>query len=110
MTFVTKMRWRIKRDYQELKQDFGLGHCEDRGWRGFHHYATLSIAAYAFLMAQRHELSPMDATPQSYSDEAAEEKNQPTPGACRSRGSRPSRAPRAPSATFPTRSGHCACA
>ena len=53
MVFVTKMRWRIERDYQDLKQEFGLGHYEGRGWRGFHHHATLSVAAYAFLMAQR---------------------------------------------------------
>jgi len=53
MVFVTKTRWRIERDYQDLKQDFGLGHYEGRGWRGFHHHATLSIAAYGFLMAQR---------------------------------------------------------
>lgn len=46
-------RWRIERDYQDLKQDLGLGHYEGRGWRGFHHHATLSIAAYGFLMAQR---------------------------------------------------------
>ena len=51
--FVTKMRWRIERDYQDLKQDFGLSHYEGRNWRGFHHHATLSIAAYGFLMAQR---------------------------------------------------------
>ena len=53
MVFVTKMRWRIERDYQDLKQDFGLSHYEGRNWRGFHHHATLSIAAYGFLMAQR---------------------------------------------------------
>ena len=53
MVFVTKMRWRIERDYQDLKQEFGLGHYEGRGWRGFHHHATLSIAAYGFLMTQR---------------------------------------------------------
>ena len=47
------MRWRIERDYQDLKQDLGLGHYEGRGWRGFHHHATLSIAAYGFLTAQR---------------------------------------------------------
>jgi SRSO17 transposase len=46
-------RWRIERDYQELKQDFGLGHYEGRGWRGFHHHATLCIAAYGFLMTER---------------------------------------------------------
>lgn len=53
LVFVAKMRWRIERDYQDLKQDFGLGHFEGRGWRGFHHHATLSIAAYGFLMARR---------------------------------------------------------
>jgi SRSO17 transposase len=47
------MRWRIERDYQDLKQDLGLGHYEGRGWRGFHHHASLTIAAYGFLMAQR---------------------------------------------------------
>jgi SRSO17 transposase len=50
---VAYQRWRIERDYQDLKQDFGLGHYEGRGWRGFHHHATLSIAAYGFLMAER---------------------------------------------------------
>lgn len=53
LVFVTKMRWRIERDYQELKQEFGLSHYEGRGWQGFHHHATLCIAAYGFLVAQR---------------------------------------------------------
>ena len=42
---AAKLRWRIERDYQELKQEVGLGHFEGRGWRGFHHHATLCIAA-----------------------------------------------------------------
>ena len=50
---VIKLRWRIERDYQELKQELGLGHYEGRNWRGFHHHATLSIAAYGFLMRAR---------------------------------------------------------
>lgn len=50
---TTKMRWRIERDYQDLKQEFGLDHYEGRGWRGFHHHAALTIAAYGFLVAQR---------------------------------------------------------
>jgi len=50
---IAKLRWRIERDYQELKQEFGLGHFEGRSWRGFHHHATLCIAAYGFLLAER---------------------------------------------------------
>ncbi len=53
MVFEAKMRWRIERDYQDLKQEVGLGHYEGRGWRGFHHHASLSIAAYGFLTTQR---------------------------------------------------------
>jgi SRSO17 transposase len=50
---TAKMRWRIEHDYHELKQEFGLSHYEGRGWLGFHHHATLCIAAYGFLTAQR---------------------------------------------------------
>lgn len=50
---TVKMRWRIERDYQELKQELGLGHYEGRNWRGFHHHASLCIAAYGFLMLER---------------------------------------------------------
>lgn len=53
MVLEAKMRWRIERDYQDLKQDLGLGDYEGRGWRGVHHHAGLSIAAYGFLMARR---------------------------------------------------------
>ena len=53
MVLEAKMRWRIERDYQELKQDLGLDHYEGRGWRGFHHHVSLSTAAYGFLMAQQ---------------------------------------------------------
>jgi SRSO17 transposase len=53
-----KLRWRIERDYQELKQEVGLGHYEGRGWRGFHHHATLCIAAYGFLLSERAMIPP----------------------------------------------------
>ncbi|MGH9818363.1 MAG: IS701 family transposase, partial [Candidatus Acidiferrales bacterium] len=46
-------RWRIEQDYEELKQELGLGHFEGRNWRGFHHHASLCIAAYGFLMLER---------------------------------------------------------
>jgi SRSO17 transposase len=55
---LTKLRWRIERDYQELKQEFGLGHYEGRGWRGFHHHATLCIAAYGFLISETETIPP----------------------------------------------------
>jgi SRSO17 transposase len=57
---AAKGRWRIERDYQELKQELGLSHYEGRGWRGFHHHATLCIAAHGFLVAER-SLFPPDA-------------------------------------------------
>jgi len=55
---LAHLRWRIERDYQELKDEFGLEHFEGRGWRGFHHHGALCIAAYAFLAAERARLSP----------------------------------------------------
>ena len=53
-----KLRWRIERDYQDLKQEVGLGHFEGRRWRGFHHHATLCIAAYGFLISERETIPP----------------------------------------------------
>ena len=55
---TAKLRWRIERDYQDLKQEVGLGHFEGRGWRGFHHHATLCIAAYGFLVSERETIPP----------------------------------------------------
>jgi len=58
LVHLAKLRWRIERDYLELKQELGLGHYEGRGWRGFHHHASLCIAAYGFLIAERLASSP----------------------------------------------------
>jgi SRSO17 transposase len=55
---MAKHRWVIERDYEELKQEVGLGHYEGRGWRGFHHHAVLCIAAYGFLISERNRFSP----------------------------------------------------
>jgi len=55
---ISKHRWVIERDYEELKQELGLGHYEGRNWRGFHHHGTLCIAAYGFLVAARSRFSP----------------------------------------------------
>ncbi len=55
---LAKMRWRVERDYLELKQEIGLGHYEGRGWPGFHHHGTLCIAAYGFLISERELIPP----------------------------------------------------
>jgi SRSO17 transposase len=55
---LAKMRWRVERDYLELKQEIGLGHYEGRGWPGFHHHATLCIAVYGFLISERELIPP----------------------------------------------------
>jgi SRSO17 transposase len=60
---AAKLRWRIERDYQELKQELGLGHYEGRGWRGFHHHATMCIAAYGFLISEREMIPPSGPRP-----------------------------------------------
>ena len=58
MVDLAKLRWRIERDYQELKQELGLGHFEGRSWRGFHHHATMCIAAYGFLISEQETIPP----------------------------------------------------
>lgn len=55
---AAKLRWRIERDYLELKQELGLAHHEGHGWRGFHHHATLCIAAYGLLVRERAAIPP----------------------------------------------------
>ena len=53
LVFNAMGRWMIEREYEELKSELGLSHYEGRNWRGFHHHATLCIAAYGFLMLER---------------------------------------------------------
>jgi SRSO17 transposase len=48
-----KLRWRVERDYQEMKGELGLDHFEGRTWRGFHHHAALCAAAHTFLALRR---------------------------------------------------------
>ncbi|MGH6948028.1 MAG: IS701 family transposase [Kiloniellales bacterium] len=77
---LAKLRWRIERDYQELKQEVGLGHFEGRGWRGFHHHATLCIAAYGFLISERETIPPSAPSSTTFFPELA------VPGGYRPRG------------------------
>ena len=53
-----KLRWRIERDYEELKSELGLADFEGRGWRGFHHHASLCISSYGFLLLERAAFPP----------------------------------------------------
>jgi SRSO17 transposase len=62
-----KLRWRVERDYQELKQEIGLDHYEGRTWKGFHHHATLCAAAHCFLSLRR-ALSPPKPTEMDAAD------------------------------------------
>ncbi len=55
---LAKLRWRIERDYEELKGELGLDHFEGRTWRGFHHHASLCFAAYAFMVTERARVFP----------------------------------------------------
>ena len=68
---IAKLRWRIERDYQELKQEVGLGHFEGRGWRGFHHHATMCIATYGFLVSERETIPPSGPRPARLFEELA---------------------------------------
>ena len=86
---LAKLRWRIERDYHDLKQEIGLGHYEGRGWPGFHHHGTLSIAAYGFLISERERIPP--SAPRS----AARIEKSPLPSGYRPRGApNPATAPR----------------
>jgi SRSO17 transposase len=46
---VTKSRWPIEQNYQQLKEQLGLEHYEGRSWNGWHHHVTLVMLAHAFL-------------------------------------------------------------
>ena len=62
-----KLRWRVERDYQDLKGELGLDHYEGRSWRGFHHHAALCALAHGFLALRRALFPPeedeLDASP-----------------------------------------------
>ena len=89
---IAKLRWRIERDYQELKQEVGLGHFEGRGWRGFHHHATMCIATYGFLVSERETIPPSGPRSARLFEELA------VPDGCRPRGA--AAADRAPHSKF----------
>jgi SRSO17 transposase len=67
LVLLAKQRWIVERDYQELKQELGLGHFEGRGWRGFHHHASLCIAACGFPVRElRHMAAQTGRLPEGH--------------------------------------------
>jgi SRSO17 transposase len=58
---MAKLRWRVERDYQDMKNEVGLDHFEGRTWRGFHHHAALCAVAHGFLALRRALFPPEEA-------------------------------------------------
>ena len=95
---MAKLRWRIERDYQEVKSELGLSHFEGRGWRGFHHHAMLCIAPYGFLIRERAAIPPLGPTqrekPRLSCRRGCSERTAATRAPCRQFGSDASKAAR----------------
>ena len=83
MVDLTKLRWRIERDYLDLKQEVGLGHYEGRGWRGFHHHASLCIAAYGCLVSEKETIPPLRTCSRLARPATCRSRRLPTQGSCR---------------------------
>jgi len=85
---IAKLRWRIERDYEELKSEVGLDHFEGRSWRGFHHHAALCVAAYGFLIRERAALPLPPSASESLEEPSVSDRDRPRCAA------NPPRAPR----------------
>jgi len=55
---LAKLRWRIERDYQDMKQKLGLDRYEGRTWGGFHRHIAMVALVHAFLALNREAFSP----------------------------------------------------
>ena len=74
-----KLRWRVERDYQEMKQELGLDHFEGRTWRGFHHHASLCAIAHGFLALRRALFPPEPGAVDASHGQARSPASAPTP-------------------------------
>ena len=90
-----KTRRMIERNYKELKDEIGLNHYEGRNWRGFHHHASLCIATYGFLVAER------------LTHPAGRKKSYTTQRTCLTQKFRPVRFPREHNVMWITKSVRC---
>lgn len=50
---ITRGRWRVEQDYQQMKEELGLDHFEGRSWAGWHHHISLVMLAHAFLRLEQ---------------------------------------------------------
>ena len=48
-----KAQWICEQAHQQLKEELGLDHFEDRSWQGLHRHALMTMIAYAFLQHRR---------------------------------------------------------
>jgi hypothetical protein len=55
---MVMQRWRTERAYQDLKDELGLDHYEDRRLPGWHHHVSVVLCCYAFVIAERVRHSP----------------------------------------------------
>ncbi len=58
LVFTAKLRWRIERDYQDMKQHLGFDQYEGRQWGGFHRHLAMVALVHAFLALYREDFSP----------------------------------------------------
>ena len=56
---ITTQRWRTERAYQDLKGELGLDHYEGRRFPGWHHHISVVLSCYAFAVAERHRIFPL---------------------------------------------------
>lgn len=48
-----KARWVCEQAHQQLKEELGLDHFEERSWQGLHRHCLMCMIALAFLQSQR---------------------------------------------------------
>lgn len=80
---IAKARWWIEQGYRDLKQEVALADFEGRGWPGFHHHVTLSIAAYGYLLIQRCQARRRSGRPAQLSSQSDTRKTSTTSGKAR---------------------------
>jgi SRSO17 transposase len=69
LVYLAKLRWRVERDYQDMKAEVGLDHFEGRSWPGLHHHFVLCSVAHGFLVLQKQRWHEQKSTAPAASQE-----------------------------------------